>query len=130
MTDDTDRTTTDLETDRTNDQACVPSTDSAPVDRASTDGGEVEATPADEASRPDASTGLSWEDVRRKLLLAAIAVLALLATWATFQVYVSTSQAIGIWLSDAYVPIFRAGFNVVVVLVALAGILALVRELS
>ena len=94
------------------------------------DGGELDAGQATESDDATDQDGLSWSAVRRNLLLAGIVVLGLLATWATFQVYASASQAIGIWLSDAYVPIFQAIFNVVVVLVALAGILALVRELS
>jgi hypothetical protein len=106
-----------------------PSEDAAGDDHRP-DGGDLatgQATEPDDAPDKD---GLSWSAVRRNLLLAGIVVLGLLATWATFQVYASASQAIGIWLSDAYVPIFQAVFNVVVVLVALAGILALVRELS
>jgi|GEM_PF-4917637 len=82
---------------------------------------------------PDGGGGgnwATWTDVWRNLLLGAIAVLGLLAAWATVQAYVSLSRAVEIWVSEPYVPIFGAAFNVIVVLVALAGILAVVRELS
>lgn len=73
---------------------------------------------------------LTWDEVRRNLTIGAIVVLGLLATWAVFQVYASTSRAIAIWFSEDYVPIFEAAFNAVVVLVAVAGILALLRDLT
>lgn len=68
--------------------------------------------------------------VERKLQAAGAVVLGLIATWATFQVYFSLSRAIEIWFSRDFVPVFQAAFNLVVVLVAVAGIGWLVRELA
>lgn len=73
---------------------------------------------------------LTWPELRRKLLLAAILGLALLAAWASFQVYVSVSRAVGLWISRDFVPIFQAVFNAAVVAVAIAGILRIRRGLA
>lgn len=87
---------------------------------------------ADGSSPGDASAStqvFSVTDLTRNVKVGAVVVLGLLATWAILQVYTSTSRAIGIWISRDYVPIFEAAFNVVVVLIAVAGILVLVRDL-
>ncbi len=126
MTDDTNPS--DDAANGTDEQRSADRLTESTADPRRSDGGE-----ADAAAAPDRSSdgaGFSWERVRRMLLVSAIGVLGLLATWATFQIYGAASQAISIWLSDAYVPIFQALFNAVVVLVALAGILWLVRQLS
>lgn len=73
---------------------------------------------------------LTWPKLQRKLQLAAVVGLALLAAWAAFQVYLSLSRAIAIWLSADYVPIFQAVFNAAVVAVAIAGILWIRRALA
>lgn len=73
---------------------------------------------------------LDWPELRRKLGLAAIGLLALLAAWALFQVYLSTSRVISIWVSPDFVPIFTAAFNAIVVVLAIAGILLVRRELA
>lgn len=71
-----------------------------------------------------------FADLQRKLTLAAVAVLALLAAFAIYRAYAATSQAIAIWFSRDFVPIFAAIFNVVVFLVAVAGIFYLVRRVA
>lgn len=87
-------------------------------------------SPAGHAGDADPGGALLGADFQRTLQGGAIVVLGLLATWATFQAYASASEAIGIWISDDFVPIFEAAFNVAVVLVALAGIVWLVRRLT
>lgn len=71
-----------------------------------------------------------FSDLRRKLTLAAVGILALLAAVAVYRAYAATSRAIGIWFSRDFVPIFAAVFNVFVVLVAVAAIFYLVRRVS
>lgn len=73
---------------------------------------------------------LDWPALRHKLGVTAIGLLALLAAWALFQVYVSAGEAISIWVSPDFVPIFEAAFNAIVVIVAIAGILLVRRELA
>lgn len=84
----------------------------------------------DHAGDPDSDEPFLGPDFERTLQGGAVVVLGLLATWATFQAYASASAAIGIWISEDFVPIFEAAFNVAVVLVALAGIVWLVRRLT
>lgn len=110
-------------------QPAEPS-ESAGEGRLIADGEGVDAESPARTDRSQRDDGLSWATVRRYLLLSAIVGLATLAAWATFQVYLSASAAISIWISADFVPIFRAAFNVVVVLAALAGIVAVLRELS
>lgn len=74
--------------------------------------------------------GLDWPELRHKLGVSAIALLALLAAYALFQVYLSSATAISIWVSPDYVPIFTAAFNAIVVVAAIAGILLVRRDLS
>lgn len=93
--------------------------------------GDVAAPPGGtDAGDADGDDSLFGPDMERKLKAGAAVVLGLLATWATIQVYASTAQAIELWISSDFVPIFQAAFNVVVVLVAVAGIVWLVRELG
>lgn len=91
-----------------------------------------QATAADDDEATEAEgviEGLDWPKLRRKLAITAIGLLALLAGWALFQVYVSAGEAISIWVSPDFVPIFEAAFNAIVVVVAIAGILLVRREL-
>lgn len=73
---------------------------------------------------------LDWPAMRHKLGVSAIGLLALLAAWALFRVYLSTGEAISIWVSPDFVPIFDAAFNAIVVVAAIAGILLVRRDLS
>lgn len=104
------------------------------TDTTDTPSTEAESTVADgegpTAERSGLIEELTWPEVQRKLQLAAILGLALLAAWAAFQVYLSLSRAIAIWLSADYVPLFQAVFNAAVVTVAIAGILGIRRALA
>lgn len=104
-------------------------TDTNDVDSPETHGQATEDSRSG-AQQDDRTGGLLGPEVERTLKSGAVVVLGLLASWATIQVYASTSRAISIWLSDDFVPVFHAAFNVVVVLLALAGIVWLVRELA
>ena len=74
------------------------------------------------------TSGLADAEVWRYLRLGAIGLLALLALVATFQLYTNTSAAIARWVSPTYVPVFQAAFNLVVLLLALAGLAVLARR--
>ena len=80
-------------------------------------------TTADDAP----ASGLADVEVWRYLRLGAIGLLAMLALVATFQLYTNTSAAIARWVSPTYVPVFQAAFNLVVLLLALAGLAVLAR---
>jgi len=69
------------------------------------------------------------EAARRYLAWAAVALLALLAVVATVRVYTSASTAIVRFVAPALRPVFEAAFNLVVLLLALAGITRLLRGL-
>lgn len=73
----------------------------------------------DDGSR-DLSTTLEW---------AGLLVLGLLAVIATFRFYLAASTAIGRLVSAEYEPLFQAGFNLVVLLLAITGISLLARRL-
>ncbi len=95
--------------------------------------GPAGSAPAADPTGPtgtDADDGWFDSGVERKLKGAGAVVLGLIATWATFQVYFSLSRSIEIWFSRDFVPVFQAAFNLIVVLVAVAGIVWLVRELA
>lgn len=86
------------------------------------------ATPDDRAeSNPDRSgrsttTSTSTTDVRRYLQYALLAGLSLLAFVAALQFYVNAAAAIDQWIAAEYRSLFKAAFNLVVLLVAGAGI--------
>jgi hypothetical protein len=132
MTDDS--TPSDDSTASTDEQVSADRTGDAAGSGSQSDGGTrsdgSHAGTADDLGPDAEDDAFSWDRVRRGLIVSGIGVLGLLATWATFQIYGAASQAISIWLSEGFVPIFQALFNTVVVLVALAGILWLVRQLS
>lgn len=71
--------------------------------------------------------GVSDVDVWRYLRLGAVGLLSLLAVVATFRLYTSASSAIARWVSPDFVPAFQAAFNLIVLLLALAGLAMLYR---
>ena len=77
----------------------------------------------------DASGGLTADAAFRYLEWAAFLLLGLLAVISTVQLYTNTSRAISEFVAPGYVAVFQAGFNLVVLLLALAGIVVLVRRL-
>lgn len=70
------------------------------------------------------------ETARRYLMWAAVALLALLAVVATLRVYTGTSNAIAQFVAPDFRPLFQAAFNLVVLLLSVAGITVLLRDLK
>lgn len=68
--------------------------------------------------------------VRRYLFWGTFGLLSVLAVVATAGLYMSASSAIDVWITDDYEPIFRALFNLVVVLVCAVGLSVLVRRID
>ena len=101
-----------------------PSEDESASTGSATDGG----TNAEVATEDESSSALADANVWRYLRLGAIGLLSLLALVATLQLYWNTSAAIGEWIAPAYVPVFQAAFNLVVLLLALAGLAVLARR--
>ena len=69
-------------------------------------------------------------DVRGLILRAALVVLGFVAVVALFQFYTSTVAVINEWVGREYRALFRAAFNLVVLLAAGIGISVVVRELT
>lgn len=67
---------------------------------------------------------------KRFLMWVAVALLALLAVGATFQIYTNASTAIARFVGPDFRPLFQAAFNLVVLLLAVAGITRLLRRLQ
>lgn len=61
---------------------------------------------------------------------ATFGILCLLALVATFRFYFAASEAIRVWFSSDFVPVFQAAFNLVVLVAAALGISVLVRRIG
>jgi len=61
---------------------------------------------------------------------ATFAILCLLALLATFRFYFAASEAIRVWFSPDFVPVFQAVFNLVVLVASAVGISVLVRRIA
>lgn len=59
---------------------------------------------------------------------AAFGILCLLALVATFRFYFAAAEAIRLWFSPDFVPVFQAAFNLVVLIAAAVGVSVLVRR--
>ena len=70
------------------------------------------------------------EKARSYVLKASLGVLILLGVIATFQMYLSVMAAISQLVSSSYQPLFRAAFNLVVLLGAGLGIVLILGYLS
>lgn len=81
-------------------------------------------------SNPDASTVTNPTTLATYVEWGVLLVLALLSAIATLQFYSNVSRAIDIWVAREYVPLFQAGFNLIILLAAIVGISLLVRRLS
>ncbi|MFC7079675.1 hypothetical protein [Halorussus caseinilyticus] len=68
-------------------------------------------------------------ELRTNLYRAALALFVLLAVVAVIQLYASVNATINTFITHEYRPLFRAAFNLVVLLVAGLGISWSVREL-
>ncbi|UPW00824.1 hypothetical protein M0R88_01665 [Halorussus gelatinilyticus] len=78
----------------------------------------------------DPSEASSDFQIRRNLYRAALGLFVLLAVVAVVQLYASVNATIATFVADEYRPLFRAAFNLVVLLVSGLGISLTVRELS
>lgn len=87
-------------------------------------------TDTSDASSTDDLPGVSEEAVRGYLLKGALVALALVAVGATVGFYLSAVAAIDEWVAREYRPLFRAAFNLVIVLAAGVGISMVLRELA
>lgn len=95
---------------------------------AGADGADEEPEPADAAAGADDEAGrLADTAVPRYLRLGAIGLLALLAVVSTLQLYLNAQSAISRWVAPEYVSAFLAAFNLVVLLLTLAGLGLLTR---
>ncbi|MFC7019071.1 MULTISPECIES: hypothetical protein [Haloarcula] len=89
-------------------------------------------TDADEQSdsQTESSDDAEGRSIRTYATWAAFAILVLVALVATFQFYFAASAAITEFVTRRYRPLFRAGFNLVIVLACGLGISLLVRRLA
>jgi hypothetical protein len=128
MTDEPDRTEPDRgDTDTTS----APTTSTAHMSDTDTDDNDDRTPRSTDADRgaPDSDQtddgrfrSLSTDRLRGiidRLGLAALLLLALIAGWGF---YAQAGRAIRTWLDPAYQPVALAAFNLVVLLVALAGV--------
>lgn len=86
-------------------------------------------------SSPNTDTEIADESatdlsLRRNLYRAGLALFTLLAVVAVIQLYSSVNSIINIFIVNEYQPLFRAAFNLVVLLVSGIGISWSVSELS
>ena len=84
-------------------------------------GPDRERTVEDNGSGRDIVTYVEW---------AAFGILCLLALVATFRFYFAASEAIRVWFSPDFVPVFQAVFNLVVLVASAVGISILVRRIA
>ena len=101
-----------------------PSEDETVATGSTTDRGSS----AEVATDGESSGAFADANVWRYLRLGAIGLLSLLALVATLQLYWNASAAISEWVAPAYVPVFQAAFNLVVLLLALSGLAVLARR--
>ncbi|WP_435195564.1 hypothetical protein [Natronomonas sp. EA1] len=78
----------------------------------------------------DADTESTRERFERYLTYAALGLFVLFALVAAVGVYTSIERAIGIWVTHEFRPFFRAGFNLVVLLLAVGGAARVLRRLD
>lgn len=91
---------------------------------------ETEISDDGEQRDPDSGSqaGITGHDTL--LLKGALGLLSLLAIVATIRLYLSVSNAIGIWVTHEFRPLAQAGFNLVVLLVVGAGVAVILRRLA
>lgn len=93
-----------------------------------TDGGTVDGGPDVPASDDDGSVGATADDpsrmsrLRDVLNYGVLAGLLLLALVSAVGLYTSVSGVISTWVAPEWQPLFRAAFNLVVLLLAGGGI--------
>jgi hypothetical protein len=85
---------------------------------------------ADGSGATDGPNATDGFDVRTNIYRGALGLFALLAVVAVAQLYASVGATIDTFVARRYQPLFRAAFNLVVLLAAGIGISRSVRELS
>jgi hypothetical protein len=91
---------------------------------------DPEGSASDPSSSEPESGGRRLDDLGRYLNYGAIALLSLFALVAAFRFYFAASNSVSTWVTDEYVSIFQAAFQLVVLLVAVAGIAWQLRRLG
>lgn len=114
--------TADDGADESNDQPAVPNAGGA-----NNSGPGVEERPADETNATVSDTGSKLVSL---VEYATFGILCLLALVATFRFYFAASEAIRVWFSSDFVPVFQAAFNLVILVAAALGISVLVRRIA
>jgi hypothetical protein len=89
--------------------------------------GEAAATSA-ESPTDDAVGSLDTDRATKLLVWAGVVLLGLTAAVALAGFYNGVTGTIRVWVSDPYQPVFRAVFNLALLLAALGGIGLLVRR--
>jgi hypothetical protein len=110
-----------------------PSADGGTADPAAAGGGDQAQAEAGTASSADTSADdsrSSGERLAYVVQIGALVVLCLLALLATFRFYFAASQAIQVWISDDFVSVFQAAFNLLVLIASVYGVSVLVRRLG
>jgi hypothetical protein len=122
MTDDPDDAeATDFQFDDADDSEPMSATDPSPAaERAASD---------DPAQPTDTDDGTDRGRIERVVRYGALAALSLLALVALLQFYVAVSNTIRLWVASEYRSLFTALFNLVVLLLAAAGVSWQVRAL-
>lgn len=69
------------------------------------------------------------DQVVRYLQWAVLAVLALFGLVAAISLYVSFGRIIDVWVTTEFQPVFRAAFNLLVLLIVAGGISVLLRRI-
>jgi len=88
---------------------------------------DIETDPGDAVDESDDDSGPT---IAVYAQWAVFAILTLVALIATLQFYFSASSAIDTFVTERYRPLFRAAFNLAVVLVCGLGLSVLVRRLA
>lgn len=115
-------------TQSTTDDDDAPAASTAETD---TDDSTTSSSSSGGSARGNASrTRDDASDVRGLILRAALVVLGFVAVVALVQFYTSAVAVIGEWVGREYRALFRAAFNLVVLLAAGIGISLVVRELT
>lgn len=83
-----------------------------------------------DAERDDATGRVAPEDLVQYLEYAALAGFALFALVGAVGLYTSLGRVIGVWVAGEFQPVFRAGLNLLVLLIAVAGLSTVVRRLA
>ena len=96
----------------------------------STDVEETAAEPTTEATDDGPSLSDRSEKLPTYLVWGAVAVLFVLAVVATAGLYSSVGRVIDIWIAPDFQPLFRAAFNLAVVLACAAGLSVLLRRVD